>query len=141
MEQAADGVQPKKSIVKGARRLLQLSSEAEERYLAGKMSPKELLELTASHYDNEHLVKTLNALIPAETLVEPDSNADDSLNASKEKLLDIRSSAEVMEDDDREKELAKDEDLTDMDADHWEPQLWENTSQGIDIVKLGFLFW
>lgn len=128
VEQAVDGVQPKKMVDKEKKRLLQLSQAAEAKYLDGQMSPTELLQTTACHYDNERLVRMLNALIPEESIIERDP--DDSGCHEAGFLLDVKSTEEDIDVDDRQAVLDQDAELSDLDDDSWLTTRWDNTDTG-----------
>ena len=134
VEQAIDGVQPKKMVDREKKRLLQLSMEAESKYMDGQMAPSELLQVTAAHYDSERLVKLLNALIPCETIIERDP--DDSGIHKEGVLLDVKSTEEDMDADDRQLLLDQDDELSDLDDDVWNTSRWDNTDTGKYVLNV-----
>lgn len=129
VEQAAEGLLPKRAKDKAAIKLEKLSYDAEKHYMEGSKKPKDLLRLAACHYDDEKLIRTLNSISSNEVIAEREES-DSFLRDEDEALLSVQSVEESMEVDDREEALESDEGLRDIDDDIWVSARWENTETG-----------
>lgn len=125
--QAEAGNLKLKPVDKARKCLLDKAEEVERQYFAGEIGSKEVLLRGASHFNEEKVLKYLNAVSITDEL---DHLADSSATPAQvqdDGLPNIEPEPEL---DDRQEVLNDDEDLADVDNDVWITTLWPSSTAG-----------
>lgn len=141
-----DGCHARKRVDRATKRLMQEAQQVEADYLAGSISAKDVLEITAAHYDRDSLTAVLNSFFLEDTVTTaaappiPDGHEDSDTGSEADAepipaVLDIKT-FEPMAADDRQIVLDCDEYLSDVTEDVWVVQTWPLSPTGMQYLLL-----